>query len=594
MSVSPPAGAAEVSAASTVSDPDLQATFCATLVDEWVRAGVEHAVVSPGSRSTPLALALAAESRLQLHVVLDERSAAFFAVAIGRATDKPAVLLCTSGTAAVEFHPAVVEADLDRIPLLVCTADRPPELHSIGAPQTVDQQHLFGRSVRWFHDPGVPAVPNRHAWRSTASRAVASAKHHPNGPGPVHLNLPFREPLVGVPQPLPTGRVSDSPWHSVIDTNNDSELTAVSSRLKEILSDGRGVIVAGAGSPPLSVLRELAETLGWPILAEPRSGVRVVDPLVISAVDPIVRDPEVLGSLRPNVCIRFGAPWASKVFGQLLATVAHDVLVDPVGAWLDPHRSAEFVLQGSASRIVRELTELSSKSDSSEWVQTWSAVDDAASRAIDVALAKEPLSEPLIARRLLQQLPDNSCLMVSSSMPIRDVEWFGAARDNVRVLANRGANGIDGVVSTVLGVAASHAGLTVGLLGDLAFLHDAGALVLAAHHRDPAVFVVIDNGGGGIFEFLGQATQLDRERFELLFGTAQPVDIEAVCRAYGLRSTTVESVEDLCAQIIEASTVEKVSVIRIVTDRQANVRVHDEVNRAVAEACRQVIAHTPK
>lgn len=574
---------------STVSDPDLQATFCATLVDEWVRSGVEHAVVSPGSRSTPLALALAAEARLQLHVVLDERSAAFFAVAIGRESGRPSVLLCTSGTAAVEFHPAVVEADLDRVPLLVCTADRPPELHAIGAPQTVDQQHLFGRSVRWFHDPGVPSAPNQHAWRSTASRAVASAIHHPQGPGPVHLNLPFREPLVGAVQPLSAGRAGDAPWHTVVDINNESDFGASADRLKQLLENQRGVLVAGAGSPPLAPLRELAETLGWPILADPRSGLRVVDPLVVSAVDPIVRDPEVVDALRPDVCIRFGAPWASKVLGQLLSKVPHDILIDPRGAWLDPHRSAEFVLQGSADRSLRVLQELVSTPVSPSWCGLWKHVDNAAAGAIENALENGDITEPLIARRLLQQLPDHSCLIVSSSMPIRDVEWFGPARDNLRVLANRGANGIDGVVSTILGVAATHSGLTIGLLGDLAFLHDAGALVLAAHHRHPAVIVVIDNGGGGIFEFLGQATQLDRARFELLFGTAQPVDIQAVCASYGLESSTVTSIDELRAHITQASSIPKVSVIRIVTDRQANVRVHEEINRAVAEAARRAV-----
>ena len=257
------------------------------------------------------------------------------------------MLLCTSGTAAVEYHAAVVEADLDHVPLVVCTADRPPELHGIGAPQTVNQQGLFGLSVRWFAQLGVPDAANRHTWRSFAARTVAEAVGSPRGPGPVHVNLPFREPLVGMPMPLPIGREGGQPWHRVIPGGSVAVASVRLEAVRALVHGRRGVIVAGSGAVHVrdgegaEVIHRLASVLGWPVLADPRSGLRTKAPNLVAAADSILRSARTAEALRPDVVLRLGAPWASKVFGQWLGSCcAADVLVDPYGSWLDPHRTA--------------------------------------------------------------------------------------------------------------------------------------------------------------------------------------------------------------------------------------------------------------
>lgn len=581
---------------------DRQATFCATVVDEWVRGGVRDAVVSPGSRSTPMALALAGDARMRLTVVLDERSASFRALGLSRATRRPTVLLCTSGTAAVEYHAAVVEADLDHVPLLVCTADRPPELHAIGAPQTVNQQSLFGVSVRWFGQLGVPGEANRGAWRSFASRALAETVGSPSGPGPVHVNLPFREPLVGVASALPSGRPGGDPWHRTVTGGSVAVASGRLELVRSLVHGRRGIIVAGAGTVSVGdlegaeVIHRLASALGWPLLADPRSGLRTKATTLVSAADAVLRSPHAAEVLRPDVILRLGTPWASKVLGQwLAATGADDVLVDPFGAWLDPHRTASVVVSADPVEVARGLLDLRVEAARPSWTSQWRSVSAAADAVLADALdgsprppaADDSLSEPWIARTTLRRLPPRTRVVVSSSMPIRDVEWFAPPILDVEIHANRGANGIDGVVSTILGVAGvgdSHR--TVGLLGDLAFLHDAGALASAGPRA--ATFVVVDNGGGGIFEFLPQATSLDRDRFELLFGTPQGVDVAAVARGYGL---TVEEISDEASFVDAISRVDAVSSRAIVvrTDRQANVQVHERLNADVARAVEAVL-----
>jgi 2-succinyl-5-enolpyruvyl-6-hydroxy-3-cyclohexene-1-carboxylate synthase len=500
----------------------VQAAFAATLVDEWVRAGVTDAVVSPGSRSTPLALAVA--ERLRVHVVLDERSAGFFALGLGLATGRAAVVVTTSGTAAVELHPAVVEADLAGVPMLVCTADRPPELHHVGASQTVEQRLLFADAVRWAADPG---LPDPSAWRSLAARAVLEART-----GPVHLNLAFRDPLVGEAGGLPPGRSDGRPWHEL-----EPAVLADGPRLPDGV---RGVVVAGGGAPPET--NGLAARLGWPVLADPRSGLRVPAPTTVAAADAILR----AKPFAPEFVLRVGAPWASKVVNQWLAGLdCEQWLVAP--RWLDPERVV--------SRLLPALPTAGAPAPA-DWLAEWADAETKAQQAVDASAA----GEPALARGLVRGLPEGSTLVVSSSMPVRDVEWYGAPRTGVRVLANRGANGIDGVLSTALGVAASGA-KTVVLLGDLAFLHDVGALATAARRPDLDIeVVVVDNGGGGIFSFLPQAQSLGAERFEQLFGTPHGLDLDAVAKGFGV----------------------PVTVHR--TDRADNVRAHEAVHAAVAAA----------
>ena len=578
----PDAGPREGSAAS------VNATFCATLVDEWIRAGVTDAVVAPGSRSTPMALALAERPELALHVHHDERAGGFVALGLGLATGRPAVVLTTSGTAAVELHPAVVEAHQAGAPLLAVTADRPPELLDVGAPQTVDQTHLFGPAVRWFAEPGPPVDATASSWRSLGSRAVAEALDGPAGPGPVHLNLAFREPLVGRSGPLPEGRDGGQTWHGV----GGSRLAVAregTTRLTELLNADRGVIVAGAGCGDPGAVSALAEACGWPLLADPRSGCRTGHPSTVAHADAILRHQPTAEALRPDVVLRLGAPPASKVLGAWLgASGARQVAVDAHGRWFDADRTAAHVLHADPTAVVTALARLIARPAQDDWAGRWARAEGAAGRAVGETLAghEEP-TEPGVARSLLGCLRPGATVVVASSMPVRDVEWYGGSHPGVRVLANRGANGIDGLVSTAVGVALAARGsgeATVALTGDVALLHDTNALLGVAARGIDLTVVVVDNDGGGIFSFLPQADALDPARYELLFGTPHGVDLAVLAAAHGLMTVEPAGSAEVGDAIAASVAAGGVRLVRVRTDRHANVGVHDEIHAAVATA----------
>ena len=533
------------------------ATACATLVDEWIRCGLRHAVIAPGSRGTPMAVALAARDELHVHVVHDERVAAFVALGIGL-DGVPAVLLCTSGTAAVNFHPAVVEAGLSEVPMIVATADRPPELRGIGSPQTIDQIELYGRSVRWFHDAAVPDEADPAGWRPLAQRLFSTAET-----GPVHVNLPFREPLlgdagelpelIGPPLPIPRGYAVNGPLDASLDQQ-------------------RGVIVAG-GRHGLDVadIAAFADRTGWPVLAAPESGCRGL-PNAVTAFDALLRHREFADAHAPLLVVRFGRAPASKVLAQwIVKSGARVVQVGGPGV-IDPERNVTVTCQ------LDELGALAG-ADGTPWMARWRHANDTAEHAITVAIDEIPLSEPGVARALASTLPNEAELVVASSMPVRDLEWFGGP--SARAHANRGANGIDGVISTALGRALTGKPVVV-LVGDIAFVHDSNALVALAARGADLRIVVIDNGGGGIFSFLPQAASLTEERFEQLFGTPHGTDIVALAEAHGVTARTVESVDELRNAVTSSGP----SVTRIVTDRTENVKLHDLINQAVASVQR--------
>jgi 2-succinyl-5-enolpyruvyl-6-hydroxy-3-cyclohexene-1-carboxylate synthase len=553
----------------------IAATFCATLVDEWARAGVTDAVVCPGSRSTPLAVALASDPRIAVHMHHDERSGAFMALGLGLAGGRPAIVLTSSGTAAVELHPAVVEAHQSAVPLIAATADRPPELQGVAAPQTIDQGDLYGRSVRWFVDAGVPNDETRDSWRSLAARAVVEAMGAGGrGPGPVQLNLPFRDPLVGDPAELPPGRPGGRPWHAVVDAGTELDDAAVD-RLAEALDAVRGVVVAGRGAGGVAV-HALAERLGWPVLADPRSGARIPARTTVAAFDALLRHPQFARDHRPELVLRLGEQPASKVLAQWLASShAREIVVARRGAWIDPDRTAEVLLSAEPARVVAALAKRMSGSaaSSTPWLARWVHAEGVAQAAIDGALtAFGGPTEPGVARMTMASLVEGAALVLSSSMPVRDVEWFAAPRSGVDVYSNRGANGIDGVVSTAVGVALARGAPTAVLIGDVALLHDTNGMLGAAARGIDLTIVVVDNDGGGIFSFLPQATELSRETFERLFGTPHGVDLSALAAVHGIPE--VASIGDG----------EGVRLVRVRTDRAENVRAHDAINRAVIDA----------
>ena len=514
-----------------VAPEDVQAAFSTVLVDEWLRAGVSDCVACPGSRSTPLLVALAEAAErgdLRLHVLVDERSAGFYALGLGLASGTPAPIVTTSGTAAAELHPAVLEAHHAGVPMLAVTADRPPELHGFGAPQTVHQAGLFGGAVRWEANPGPADLGAAWSWRSLASRAINEACGATGRPGPVHLNLAFREPLLGSASAvlqvsadeasdqftdavaaamgaagdfdrhralrlLRSGRPDRAPWHRLRRVG----LGPPPDEAVELLAAAaeRGLIVAGAGAGAPEAVWQLSAVTGWPVLATPQSGCR--GPGAIGAADALLRTATVR-EWRPDLVLRLGASWASRVVNEWLAALdASQVLVGPAGAWAAPDRPPGDVVNASPELLCRAATERLKASSTgpvwTRWGQRWAEAERRAQQAIDAELAGEGgLTEPAVARSLLARVTADDTIVVSSSMPVREVEWWSQPRDGVKVLANRGANGIDGALSTALGVASAprHAvpsfgtGQVVALVGDLAFLYDAAVLVAGARSRD--------------------------------------------------------------------------------------------------------------
>lgn len=571
---------------------DATTSFVRTLVDEWARGGVRFAALAPGSRSTPLAIALASDDRIRLEVFLDERSAAFFALGCARGDGRPAVVLSTSGTAAVNFHPAVVEADHSRVPLIVCTADRPPELRDVGAGQTIDQTHLYGRSVRWFSDPGPPEDRPGvgELWRSFAARSVCEATGVV--PGPVHLNLPFREPLVPTGAPLveAPGRADDRPWTAAASGDRPDEATRDAFRAS-VDGVARGVVVAGWGaSAGPDAVEEFAGALGWPVLADPLSGLRTdsESAATVSTYDLLLRRDELAQRLLPDLVVQLGAMPTSKAAAAWMEGAARRVVVSRQGCWPDPGRSADLVVHADADELLRDATDRlrgSAPSDAN-WLAAWHEAESAARRVVDEVLdgSDDPV-EPRIARDVVAAPPDGTTLVVASSMPVRDVETFAANREGLRIVANRGANGIDGFVSTALGVAAASDGATVALLGDLCLLHDSNGLLRAVDRGIDLLLVVIDNDGGGIFSFLPQASHpsVSDEHFEEVFGTPHGLDVGALAALHRIPVELVDAAGELRPRVTSALEGGGVRMVVVSTDRVANVEHHRRVQRAVDE-----------
>lgn len=536
------------------------------LIDELVRCGLNEVVVAPGSRSAPLALAAYAEPRLRLHVRIDERSAAFLALGLARRSERPVALVCTSGTAAANFHPAVVEAHESGVPLLVLTADRPPELRGTGANQTIDQLKLYGDAVRWFCEVGVPEErPGQVAyWRSLACRAYHRALG-PQDPGPVHLNVAFREPLI------PDG---DETWCESLE--GDAAGAWVRARVAppaaalHIAPTRRGVLVVGDGAANVRRYVAAAGMAGWPVVSEPSGGARYGDHAV-SAYHFLLGTPEFVESHRPDVVVTLGRPGLSRPLLSWLRRVEEHIVVAPdLSRWPDPTRSATQVAQAVEIPIAQ---------GDDRWLRSWLRAEAAARAALDEVLDASGLSEPRLARDLVDLLPNGSLLFCGSSMPVRDLDQVMRPRRGLRVLANRGASGIDGSVSTAMGAALAHNGPSFALMGDLAFLHDQNGLIAGPREPRPDLcLVVVNNDGGGIFSLLPQAAL--RDPFERIFGTPHGVDLEYVAAATGTPYTQVTD----AGQLAKAVRGEGVRIVEVRTDREANAVLHGAMREAAQAA----------
>ena len=580
-------------------------------VDELARCGMRMVCTSPGSRCAPLVLTLAREQRLECHSHIDERCAGFFALGAAKASGLPVAVTCTSGTAAAELLPAAIEAHEARVPLLLLTADRPPELRENGAGQAIDQLKIFGDAAKWFFEVGThDATPERVRWiRTLACRAYWTALE--GRPGAVHLNFPLREPLV-TDETLPaddTGRAGGMPYvrrppaHAIGET-----------RLGELVTESRrGVVVAGRHERDTPLGRAAAtfcEAIGWPLLADPLSGARR-GAAAIAHYDVLLRDDSFAASQRPDLVLRVGDLPVSKPLRTWLTSMANvrQVTLDPEGAWQDPGSVLSDSIAMEPAATLAGLIDAAAASTTvgfpdrsdepafpplhpadPDWLADWRSADERAAEAILGVLHEDGLDEPSIAAELGVLLSEEATLFVASSMPVRDIETFWPVRDDPpRVLCNRGANGIDGTVSSAFGAAAAGDGPVVLLIGDVALAYDIGGLLAATRLGLKLTIVLLDNDGGGIFDFLPvsrtQMARADEDIYTRHVATPTGLDFAQIAALYGFAHEQVDTVPDLRAALERALAPQTGStLIHVRTDRAANVSLHNRTWSAVSMA----------
>jgi 2-succinyl-5-enolpyruvyl-6-hydroxy-3-cyclohexene-1-carboxylate synthase len=577
-------------------DPANRNTALASaMVEELARCGVRRAAISPGSRSTPLAVALWRQPAIDVSVILDERSAGFFALGAALESRIPAVVLCTSGSAAANLHPAVVEADEAGVPLIMLTADRPPELRGIGAGQTIDQLKLYGDAVRWFSEVGTHEADDEGLlhFRSVACRAYAAALGDPR-PGPVHLNVPWREPLAPTPvdgqmtatDPLAIEGRGERPLSAVARAPLSPDEALLDELAERIGEAPRGLIVAGRqrdgslGEP----FAALAEATGYPILAEPTSQLRWGRhdlARVVSAYDPVARARPP--ALEPELIIRLGDMPTSKPLRQWLQAIGglRQVVLDPTSDWREPTRRAETLLRADPAQAATGLaSRLAARKPDEAWADAWRRADEAVRATVAAELdPSDELSEPAVWPALAGHLTDGDHVLAASSMPVRDMEAFlPPGRAQVRFHANRGANGIDGLVSTAAGIAAASGARTWAVLGDLALVHDLGGLA-AAREQENLRLLIVDNGGGGIFHFLPQAESMPADEFEALLATPSLLDLAKALELFGLGSEAPVDPPGL-----EQALAGDARAVIVRTDRERNLAFHRRLTEAALAA----------
>jgi 2-succinyl-5-enolpyruvyl-6-hydroxy-3-cyclohexene-1-carboxylate synthase len=576
-------------------------------VEELVRCGMRAACTSPGSRSAPLVLSLARERRLRCFSHVDERCAGFFALGLAKSSGLPVAVACTSGTAVAELAPAAIEAREARVPLLLLSADRPAELRENGAGQSIDQLKIFGDAAKWFVEVELAEAGEQQLrWvRTLACRAYWTALE--GRPGVVHLNFPLREPLVGDFQ-LPvdaSARAGGLPY-----VRRPSTPLAPAAQLRElaefVASAARGVLVAGRHERDTRLARAasaFAQAAGWPLLADPLSGARRGE-AAIAHYDALLRDEELRASLVPDLVVRVGDLPVSNPLRTWLADLdseVRQVALDPESAWQDPASVLSDSLALEPAPALAELAELHGGEPRAgpvldrDWLARWRSADELAAGAMLGALGDEELSEPLVARELGVLLPARATLFVASSMPVRDIETFWPARaDPPRVLCNRGANGIDGTVSAAFGAAARGEDPVVLLIGDVALAHDIGGLIAARRLGLKLTIVLLDNGGGGIFDFLAvarapmalapDASAPEQDLYTAHIATPTGLDFADAARLYGLAHERPADLPSFRRALEHALAGESSSIVEVRTRRADNVALHARVWRAVAEA----------
>jgi 2-succinyl-5-enolpyruvyl-6-hydroxy-3-cyclohexene-1-carboxylate synthase len=578
-----------------MTDQDTLTPWVATIVGGLVAGGVADVVVSPGSRSTPLALTFARHPQARLWMHYDERSAGFFALGMARTRRAPVALLCTSGTAAANYLPAVAEADLARVPLIVLTADRPHELRDNGAPQTIDQVEIYGSRTRWAIDLPEPTEGLLDYLQATVARAIAAASGPPAGP--VHLNLPFREPLV--PNRARLELLFDTAMSPPVVRRGQPQLTndELDSLAARLAGLRRGLILAGPDCEPglAAPLTALAAQLGFPILADPLSGLRSGPHdrrLILGTYDAFLRDAGFVERHSPEIVLRFGAMPTCKPVLQFLQRYPQtpQIIVDAGAGWREPTNLAETHLVAAGPTLCAALLERlvgQMAMPQTLWSRAWLNAERASRKVISRKLAaSETLSEPRVFSELAELLPEGAALFVGNSMPVRDLDtFFPVGAKALTIAGNRGANGIDGLVSTGLGMAAGgHQPLLIAL-GDLSLYHDSNGLLAAKLHDLDATIVLINNDGGGIFSFLPQASEQDS--FETLFGTPHGLDFAPLAALYGARHSLVENWEGFRTAVREGLEGKGLHIVEVRTDRTQNLTEHRAIWPAVTKALRE-------
>ena len=555
---------------------------------ELVAHGVRDAVISPGSRSAPLAVAAEWTVGLTTTMHLDERSAGFFALGLAKASGAPVVLICTSGTAAANYLPAIAEAHYSGVPLIIFTADRPPELRDWGAGQTIDQVDLYGSHTRWAVDLAVAGEVDPSWFRRMAARAVAEATAP--GPGPVHLNWPLREPLE------PTVAMPSIQRQAVVRLPSSPLVVAPAeiAVLSELSQHERGLIVCGPSTldrATISAIASFSERTGWPVVAEPSSGLRFGSHIdktsIIATADHLLKIPEWADAHRADVVIRIGDSPTCKPLRLWLEgnPPTHHVLLDSNHRWNEASFTATQVLWSDIALLMAEADIVDR--GASSWTDSWSRAEHLATEAIERVLRDGPLLEPLIARAVAATLPGGSALYVSNSMPVRDIDGFAASSaSGPKVYSNRGASGIDGLVSSATGVAAAGARTTL-LVGDIALLHDISGLLFAARMHAQLTLVVPNNDGGGIFSFLPIAGVPDADadaHFNKLFHTPHGTDLSEFGSLTGITHHLVADRAALESKLRATMTRRGVDIIEVHVDVDANISQHREVTAAVGDA----------
>ena len=574
--------------------------------------GVTDAVISPGSRSTPLTLCFDAQPGIRTWIQLDERSAGFFALGLGRASGRPAALVCTSGTAAANYLPAVVEASHAGIPMIVCTADRPPELRGWGSPQTIDQVGLYGTAVRWSLD--LPVVDDTGpgaaiGWAETAVRSASGPD-----PGPVHLNWPLREPLEPVSTVPAPAASSPEVGAAHVDTDDGRDLPVELSQLAGVVAEcERGVVVAGPW-PGGGLDRELrwaaearrfAAWAGWPLLGEPISHVRCRDPAgaehepgwVVATADHLLADDALAEALRPDAAVLVGRTVTTKPVRLWLerSRPRHVVLIDPE----DRGDRAVFRLTGHVPASVDALSSITAgfappgRGGQDGWLDVWAMLDSAARGAVEAAVDDGPLLSARAARVLAGALPAGAVLVATNSLPVRDLDAFVFDAGSIVCCANRGAAGIDGTASTALGIASADPSRTVALYtGDLALLHDLSGLAAAARLGLHLVAVCVDNDGGEIFSLLPVAGRIPSADFERLFRTPHGINLCGLDGFAGIRAGRVCTAAELGDAVSAAASTRAPGVDLLVVDidRDDDVAQRLALTAAAQQAARQALA----